>query len=366
MDNRRAWLKKIGLGTLALSVSPYTTMAHPMVRDYTSYLDDKTIPLNFNENPYGPSPLARIAMADSVNLSNRYGDSMTSKLVNAIAVKNEVARDNILLEAGSTKMLNLILLHTAQEKGSFIMADNTFNFWISPAKNLGLKEINVPLTTDKKHDLKAMLKAIEPDTKMLYICNPNNPTGTICDRDELVSFVAEASKKVLVVVDEAYIDLTDQQSLSSLVATNKNLIIVRTFSKMYGLAGARIGYALAHQVTVKKLKNLQSWPNGSLSLVSIAGALATLRDGEFSKKVYALNQTVRKYTIEQLEQLNISCIPSHSNFLYFSLANYQNDYFEQLESHDILGTRIYEENGQWTRITIGTMDEMKALVAALS
>ena len=366
MDNRRTWLKKIGLGTLALSVSPYTTMAHPMARDYTLYLDDKTIPLNFNENPYGPSPLARKAMADSVNLSNRYGDSMTSKLVNAIAVKNEVAPDNILLEAGSTKMLNLILLHTAQEKGSFIMADNTFNFWISPAKNLGLKEINVPLTSDKKHDLKAMLRAIEPDTRMLYLCNPNNPTGTICNRNELVSFVNEASKKVLVVVDEAYIDLTDQQSLSPLVTKNENLIVVRTFSKMYGLAGARVGYALAHNATIKKLKSLQSWPNGSLSLVSIAGAMASLKDVEFNKKVYALNEATRKYTLEQLEQLNISCIPSHSNFLYFSLADYQKDYFERLEEHDILGTRIYEENGQWSRITIGTMDEMKALITALT
>lgn len=366
MDNRRTWLKKIGLGTLALGVGPYTAMAQPMVRDYTSRLDNKTIPLNANENPYGPSPLARIAMADSVNLSNRYGWSMSSKLVNAIAGKNEVAANNVLLDAGSTKILNLILLHTAQEKGSFIMADNTFNFWISPAKNLGLKEINVPLTSDKKHDLNAMLKAIEPDTRMLYLCNPNNPTGTVCNRNELVSFVNEASKKVLVVVDEAYIDLTDQQSLSPLVTKNENLIIVRTFSKMYGLAGARVGYALAHKATIKKLKSLQSWPNGSLSLVSKAGALASLKDVEFSKKVYALNEAARKYTIEQLEQLNISCIPSHSNFLYFSLADYQKDYFEQLEEHDILGTRIYEENGQWSRITIGTMDEMKALITALS
>ncbi len=365
MENRRTWLKKIGLGTLGLGMSQYPSFARPLIRDHSTYLDTTTIQLNANENPYGPSPLARIAMTESVHLSNRYGWSTTSKLVAAIAEKNNVTKDQIVLDAGSTKILNLSLWHAARQKGSFIMADTTFNFWKSPAKSLGLREINVALTADKKHDLKAMLKAIEPDTRLVYICNPNNPTGTICDRNALIAFIAEASKKTLVLVDEAYIDLTDQESLSPLVANNKNLIIARTFSKLYGLAGARIGYALAHEATIKKLKSLQSWPNGSLSVVSKAAALASLKDVSFYKKVYSLNATARTYTIEQLEQLNITCIPSHANFLYFSLANYQKDFFEQLEDHDILGTRIYEEKGQWTRITIGTMDEMKSFIAAL-
>ncbi len=366
MDNRRTWLKKIGLGTLGLGVSQYASFGQPMTAAIKSKSDDQTIALNANENPYGPSPLARIAMAESINSSNRYGWSINSKLISTIAQKNELSREHITLGAGSTKILNLALLYASMNKGSLVMADTTFDFWKSPAKTLGLNEIKIPLTADKKHDLKAMLKAIEPDTRMVYICNPNNPTGTICDRNELVSFVREVSKKTLVLLDEAYIELTDQKSLAYLVTTTKNLIITRTFSKMYGLAGARIGYAIAHKATIKKLKSLQSWPGGSLSLVSKAGALASLKDTTFQKETFNLNRTVRAYTIKQLELLNIKCIPSHTNFLYFSLANYDKDFFEQLENHDILGTRIYEANGQWSRITIGTMDEMKTFISALT
>ena len=366
MENRRTWLKKIGLGTLGLGMSQYPSFAQPITRDYPKNLDTNTIFLNANENPYGPSPLARVAMAESVNLSNRYGWSTTSKLVVELAKKNNLTKDHITLDAGSTKILNLALLYTALKKGSFVMADNTFDFWTSPAKALELREIKVPLTSDKKHDLKAMLNAIEPDTRMIYVCNPNNPTGTICERNALISFIEEASKKVLVLVDEAYIDLTKEESISPLVQRTKNLIIARTFSKMHGLAGARIGYALAHEATIKQLKSLQSWSNGSLSVVSKAAALASLKDTPFHKKVYDLNKAARAYTIEQFERLNIKCIPSHSNFLYFSLANYEKDFFEQLEEHDILGTRIYENDGQWSRITIGTIDEMKTLVKALS
>lgn len=210
-----------------------------------------------------------------------------------------------------------------------------------------------------------MLKAITQDTKMIYICNPNNPTGTICERNKLVSFIKEATKKVIVLVDEAYIDFTNQQSLSNLVIENKNLIIAKTFSKMYGLAGARIGYAVANETTIYEISQLQSWPNGSVSVVSTAGALASLKDDKFKEKVYSLNEKVKKYTIEQLEDLNITCIPSNSNFIYFSLSNYKKDFFEQLEKNNIIGTKIYEENGKWTRITVGTMKEMEMFIKAL-
>lgn len=367
MNNRRNWLKKVSLGVVGIGFCHLETYASPAVNleKSTFDFDNSAILLRSNENPYGPSPLARAAMTKSINSSNRYGWQLSSELISAIANKNNVADNNILIGAGSTEILDLVLQFSALEKGNFIMAETTYNYWTSTSEKLGIKKITVPLTASKKHDLAAMLKAIDSDTKMIYICNPNNPTGTICNREELVSFINEATKKALVFVDEAYIDFTKELSLSNLVIENKNLIITKTFSKMYGLAGARIGYAVAHSSTIENISALKSSANDDVSVVSAAGALASLNDTNFTKEVYAKNEEVKKYTIEQLNRLNLKPIPSYSNFIYFSLENYPKDYFKQLENHNIMGTKIYEENGKWTRITIGTMKEMQLFIEAI-
>ncbi|KOP37823.1 aminotransferase class V-fold PLP-dependent enzyme [Flavobacterium sp. WLB] len=366
MSNRRNWLKQVGLGTIGLGLTSFEAFANPSPENYISLDADKSpILLRSNENPYGPSPLARSAMQKSINNSNRYGWNLSGELISLIAKKNNVSDNNILLGAGSTEILDLVLQYTALKKGNYILAETTFNYWTFPSEKLGIKKITVPLTADKKHDLAAMLKAIDSDTKMIYICNPNNPTGTICDHEQLVSFVKEASKNAIVFVDEAYIDFTKEQSLSSLVMENKNLIITKTFSKMHGLAGARIGYAIAASSTIDELSALKSSPNLSVSVVSTAAAMASLNDEKFIKEVYSLNEEVKKYTIDQLTQLNLTCIPSYSNFIYFSLENYKKDFFKQLEANNIEGTKIYEENGKWTRITIGTMKEMQQFIEAI-
>jgi histidinol-phosphate aminotransferase len=364
--NRRNWIKQTSLALVALGTVPLKSFAIPSsATQLTDIQDNNLIRLRSNENPYGPSPLARAAMTNSINSTNRYNWELTSELISNIAKKNNVIAENILMGAGSTEILDLAVRFTALDKGSFVLAEPTYNYWTETAQKLGLKKIAVPLTPDKRHDLPAMLKAIEPETKIIYICNPNNPTGTICDREALITFIKEVSKKTLVLLDEAYIDFTNQQSLASLVIENKNLIIAKTFSKIYGLAGARIGYAIANSETITQLSQLQSWPNGAISVVSVTGALASIKDEKFTNETYSLNEKAKKYTIEQLERLKITCIPSQTNFIYFSLANYKKDFFEQLKNNNILGTKIYEENGKWSRITIGTMQEMQKFINAI-
>jgi histidinol-phosphate aminotransferase len=366
MNNRRSWLKQVSLGTIGLGFCQFEAFANSPTEDFIfPDLGETPILLRSNENPYGPSPLAREAMAKIINSSNRYGWNLYAELITAIAKKNNVQDNNITLGAGSTEILDLVLQYTASKKGNFIMAETTFDYWTAPYEKLGLKKTTVPLTKDKKHDLPAMLAAIDSDTKMIYICNPNNPTGTICDREKLVAFIKEATKKTIVFVDEAYIDFTKEQSLSDLVIENNNLIITKTFSKMYGLAGARIGYAVAASATIDDLNSFKSSPGLSISVISAAAAIASLGDEKFIQQVYGSIETTKKYTIEQLTKLNLTCIPSYSNFIYFSLENYKKDYFKQLENHNILGTKIYEENGKWTRITIGTMKEMQLFIEAI-
>ena len=365
MNNRRDWLKQIGLGIVGLGIIPFEGFANSTQERFTSENNANLIRVRSNENPYGPSALAKKAMRERVNVSNRYDWGLLDELIEALAQKHRLTYQNLLLGAGSSEILNLVALYCSKQKGNLVIAETTFDYWTITAENAGLKKIAIPLTADKKHDLSAMLNAIDADTKLVYICNPNNPTGTICASEALLNFITEATKKTKVLVDEAYLDYTDQPSLANLVKENKNLIIAKTFSKIYGLAGARIGYAIAHPETINELNQLQFSANGSVSVVSASGALASLKDEKFVAETILLNAEARRYTIEQLERLEIRCIPSHANFVYFSLENYNKDFFEQLKKNNILGTKIYEEKGKWSRITIGTMQEMKQFIKAM-
>lgn len=365
MSNRRNWLKQTSLGIVSLGIIPFESFAIPTTGNLIEEKNESLIRLRSNENPYGPSLLARNAMSNSINVSNRYNWELLDELVEKIAQKHNLTAQNILLAAGSSEILDLAALYCSKKSGNLIIAETTFDYWTVTAENAGLKKIAIPLTADKKNDLAAMLNAIDAGTKMVYVCNPNNPTGTISTTESLLKFINEATKRTKVLVDEAYLDFTDQPSLANLVTENKNLIIAKTFSKIYGLAGSRIGYAIAHSETINEMNQLQFSGNGSVSVVSASGALASLKDDKFVTDTISLNKEARKYTIEQLENLKIRCIPSHTNFVYFSLENYNKDFFEQLKKNNILGTKIYEEKGKWSRITIGTMKEMRQFIKAL-
>lgn len=365
--NRRLWLKKIGIGIAGIGLSNFNSFASPHISEnlINSFENDANlIFLRSNENPYGPSPLARKAFADNVNISNRYWDIET-QLISDLAKRNSVKDENILLGAGSTEILDLVAKFVSLEKGNYVIADPSYDYWTVTLDNLGLTKNKVPVTTDKKINLQAMLEAVNKDTKLVYICNPNNPTGTICERETLVEFVTKISQNTIVLIDEAYLEFTKQQSLSYLVNENKNVIISKTFSKIYGLAGARIGYAIANKTIIDNLANSQSNTNNSVSVLSKLAAIASLKDDKFVSSCYLLNENAREYTISELKKLNCECISSNTNFIYFSLAKYNKDYFKQLENNNIQGGRIYEEQEKWTRITVGTMEEMKKFIKAI-
>lgn len=366
--SRRLWLKKIGIGVAGIGLTNFNSIASPLVSEnlINSFENDANlIFLRSNENPYGPSPLARKVFLDNANISNRYNWDVATQLISDLAKKNSVNDENILLGAGSTEILDLVAKFVSLDKGNYVIADPSYDYWTVTLDNLGLAKNKVPLTTDKKINLQAMLEAVNQDTKLVYICNPNNPTGTICEREALVEFVTKISQNTIVLIDEAYLEFTKQQSLSNMVNDHKNIIISKTFSKIYGLAGARIGYAIANKTIIDNLANLQSNTNNSVSVLSKLAAIASLKDDKFVSNCYLLNQNVRQYTINELKKLNCECISSNTNFIYFSLSKYNKDYFKQLENNNIQGGRIYEEQGKWTRITVGDMGEMKKFIKAL-
>jgi histidinol-phosphate aminotransferase len=362
--NRRNWLKQTGFALAGFTLLSDSLYASPGY-DFKRNPPGGPIRLSSNENPYGPSPMARKAMAAAIAGSNRYPWSNTNLLLDKIAAPYGLKNENVLLGAGSSEILGLVAHYASLQKGNAVSADPTFRSWWNAAEKCGLQIIKVPLTTDKKHDLPAMLKSMNDTTRMVYVCNPNNPTGTVAASAELSNFITAVSKKALVMLDEAYIEYCDEPSMAAMVTTNKNLVVVKTFSKIYGLAGARIGYALGHADTIDQLASLQPWANAGASAVSLAAASASLDDKDFISSAKTKNAAAKNLTCQVFKALNITYIASHTNFLYYSSKGFNGDINDELKKNNIEGTRIIEETGRWTRITVGTMDEMKIFTDVL-
>ena len=365
---RRNWLKSMGLLSIGLTISPVNAIATPILTPLPPFSPTGNGPIRlcFNENPYGPSPNAIKAIIDTASKSNQYPWQMIDDFRDALAKKNGVAPESTLIGAGSSQIIDAIIRLAAIQKGNFVLADPTFDRWASVAEAAGLQKNAVGLTPTKSIDLDKMLQAINADTRLVYVCNPNNPTGTICNNDALVAFVKKVPKDTLVLVDEAYLDYTDEPSLARMANETSNLVVVKTFSKIYGLAGARIGYAIAQPGTIEKLYALHFGAQMGISTASLAAALASINDKGFVQESSRKNQKVRAYTIAELKKLDIPSIPSHTNFIYFSLENYKKDFFLLLKKNDILGTGIFQETGKWSRITVGTIEEMHKFIQVIS
>lgn len=358
---RREWLKQSSMVLASVGFIPSLFVGEKMIYP----LPEATIRLHANENPYGPSPLARAAMAAAVVNSNRYPWEQTTLLREKIGQQYQLDKDHVLMGAGSSEILGLVASFAALDKGNMVCATPTFNLWWTAAQKQGMQIVEVPLTASKEHDLPAMLSQMTASTRLVYICNPNNPTGTLLPAEPLKEFIAAATQKALVLLDEAYLEYTEAPSLASLLHNNKKLVIAKTFSKIHGLAGARVGYALAHPELIQQLTALQPWTNAGPSAVSVAGALASLDDREFLRISKTDNHSVRQFTADALQAAGLPCIPSHTNFIYYSLQKDKGDFLQALAANNIRVGRIIEEKGRWVRISIGTREEMKAFATVL-
>ncbi|MFT6941441.1 MAG: histidinol-phosphate aminotransferase, partial [Cyclobacteriaceae bacterium] len=248
--NRRDWLKKIGLASglvLTGGVSIPTLSAAEKANFFPRALATP-IRLNSNENPYGPSKLVRDTMIKSFDFSCRYPSSYVKGLVAKIAEKEGVTKDHIVITGGSTEGLKLTGLTYAANGGKIIAAKPTFLAMMSFAEKMGATIDWVPVDKQMKYDLDEIDRRIDDETSLVFLCNPNNPTGTIVSAERLTNFCENASKKTIVFSDEAYYDYIEEPnypSMVSLVKKDLDVIVSRTFSKVYGMAGLRIGYLIA-------------------------------------------------------------------------------------------------------------------------
>ena len=360
--SRRTWIRQTSLTVAALGIGKVLTAA-PEWRQ--SNPTGKVILLNSNENPFGPAPSVVQAMSAAAGKSNRYSDDEVKDLIRKLSSFQQVAPENIIMSAGSSEILGQTTLMAAQKGGNVVTAEPSFNPWTRLGKEFGLKIKSIPVDKDYKLDLDKMRSAIDGETRMVYVCNPNNPVGNNIEFEKLKSFVEECSAKCLVLVDEAYTEFAELPSMAGIAVKNKNIIVAKTFSKIYGLAGARIGYAIAHPETIRKFEALQSWPNGQLGQVNVAGALAALDDQAFVKSCRDKTKECREYCYDSFKKLNLTYIPSVTSFMLFNIEPIKCDYQASMEKENIMVQYRNHFGGKWCRVSMGTMEEMKAFVNVL-
>ncbi|UCE41479.1 MAG: histidinol-phosphate transaminase [Candidatus Aminicenantes bacterium] len=365
--NRRQWIKTSALALAGLMTGPGLTSC----KGETSVM--KKIPdpgdfimLHNNESPFGISPIARKAITGSIDLSNRYPHRNYTQLIDSIAEREDIPPDHIILGAGSTDVM-VTLIHLVKKEGEILVADPTYFDFIYYA-NLADRPLNRVRLNDKyEHDLETMEKQISPRTDLIYVCNPNNPTGSITPKDKLQAFCEQASKKTMVVVDEAYHEYVQDEAYASmidLVKQAKNIIVTRTFSKIFALAGLRIGYGIAHPEILKRLHKL-SRNFAPVAWLSLKAAVASHQDQMFIQSVNKKNNQAKAFLYEELDKLGLSCIPSHTNFVLFKIDRDARELAKILERKKILIRPFVFHDSQWIRVSCGTKEELQTFISSL-
>ena len=358
--SRRYWLKNTAAVLAGLGIAP-TILQSAIPAKKSSGI----ILLNSNENAYGPSPAAAKAMTEALIHSNRYPDDQILLLKKEIADFWGVDSKHILMGAGSSEILGLTFLLASSSKGNIITAEPSYRVWDRQATSFGLQVKRVPLTSKKTLDTARMLSAIDTSTRLVYVCNPNNPTGTFLDDAMLRDFVTECSKKCMVLVDEAYTEFSNLPSVKDIAITNPQVVVAKTFSKIYGLAGARIGYAIANPDTIKKISNLQPWPDVSISVATAAAASAALKDQAFVSDCREKIAQAREMCYATFRALNLEYIPSGASFILFNIDKLANQFSQRMQAKNIYVQYQDHFGGKWCRVSMGTLQEMASFCAAL-
>jgi len=369
-SSRRQWLQQSSLALLGLGIS-FRSMGNEEGLERITGIENGLINLGSNENPYGISAKAKQAILDMMGETNRYPFNVASLQSAKKTLGNyyKVGEDQVLITAGSGEGLAMLARHF--NKGNIVTADITFGILPNTAKKIGSKVIEIPLTKEKVHDLPAMMKAINNETQLVYICNPANSTGTIVKADELKRFCEEASKKTVVLIDEAYnefLDNPDSQSMIGLIEKNPNILVIKTFSKIHAMAGLRIGFVIGHPTLIKKLQPdyFQS-SQLAVSVLSLNAAMASLNDEPHKLMSKQNNEAARKYAMDEMKKIGIQFIPSYTNFIFYPVKNYSGEYSaDMFEKHKIIMRSNKYSDGQWARVSIGTIDEMKQFIQVIS
>ncbi len=372
---RRDWLRASGLLTAGFGLSRFTPAEAgrpnaPLISGFTNefaFADDpfEKMPklrarLFANENPLGIAQSAKDAIVKAADIGNRYAWMEFGPLKKMISEKEGVTPKHIMMSPGSSDILLAAAEYFAKGGGTILTCRPTYDDLLEKTTKFGATIKPIPLTKDYKFDLPAMKAALTPDVKLVYIVNPNNPTGTILSPAELEAFCREVAPKVPVFLDEAYIDFltpADRPMLGKLVAEGLNIIQARTFSKIHGFAGLRLGYAIAQPDMLKALHQYIG-AEGNVSITTLMAGIASYQDTAWQDHCREENAKARDYTTKGLTAIGYEVIPSYTNFILFPIRMKTKPFSEQMFGQGI-GVQTRDFNGQpYCRVSVGTMDEM--------
>ncbi len=383
-STRRQWLRRAALTGAGLAAIPSLQLAarpsavvRPSFAEYLPQLEwerslAKRAPLKArmlaNENPYGPSPKCIKAVGAYAGAGNRYQHEAAAELRTMIAEFEGVPEDHIMLAPGSSDVLEKMAIIHFQEGGNVVAADPAYMSLIKVVMGMGGEWNKVPVTEDWAHDLPAMKAALNKDSKMVYICNPNNPTGTLTDNDALRQFCHEVADTTPVFVDEAYLEfLPDYKSktMVPLILEGKNVIVARTFSKIHGMAGLRVGYGVALPETLEKVYQI-SRGNMGLCKTSLAGAMASMQDEAFQASSREQTAAFRAQTYAGLKRMSLEYVPSVTSFILFPISMPGDQFLEGMTDKGV-GVRAFNIFGQdYCRVSVGKPEEVDMFLSALS
>lgn len=328
------------------------------------YEVNDVLKLASNENPLGSSPYVTLAITKQLDQLARYPDCNGTDLKQAVADFNDVHSSQVTLGNGSNDLLDIIARTFVSHNDAIVYSEYAFIVYSMLAKMIGATGIEVPAKR-YGHDLQAMLEAIQQsgNVRMVFIANPNNPTGTLLSKEEIREFVEQVPAHVLVVLDEAYIEYCEESNNRQLIDEFDNVILVRTFSKAYGLAGLRVGYALSHANIADMLNRIRQPFN--VSLLAQSAAVAALADQDFIAKVHKINDGQMRWICKQFDALGLGFVKSYANFVMVNVGD-ANSINQALLEQGILVLPLASYGlDEWLRITVGTPEDNTRLIDTL-
>jgi histidinol-phosphate aminotransferase len=358
---RRQWLSRTGcaLGGAAMAGYMGTSLTFCAPENQAS---STPIRMMYNENPYGPSETARQAMLEAFEEANLYsfssGDAV-DKLKEILAQQVGLTPDHILISSGSTEVLRVTGLITALEGGEIISPHPTYLTLLRYAESMSVPIHRIPLDEDFGFDLEAMKIKMSEKVKLIYLCNPNNPTGAITPYDRFRPFCEEMSKRTLVFIDEAYHEyVSDPQyrSMVELVREGHNILVSRTASKIHGMAGLRIGFGIANPQLIKLLR---ARITGTNNIIGLRAAIASYGDQDFQSSCRQKNDEAKQIVYNFFQKTGRSYIPSHTNFVFFHTGQPIDKFQETMENQGILVGRPFPPYLDWCRLSMAKPEEME-------
>ena len=324
---------------------------------------DEIVKLASNENPLGPSPRALEAMRRALDAAHLYPDGGGYYLREALARSLGVTRDHLILGAGSNEIIEF-LGHAFLDRGDEIVAsEHAFVVYKLVAAGFGARTIEVP-SRNFGHDLEAMAAAITPKTRLLFIANPNNPTGTLASQEDIDRFMERVPTNVVVVVDEAYFEYLDNPpDTIRFVREGRNVVALRTFSKIQGLASLRVGYGIAPPELIRVLQKTRQPFN--VTGIAQAAALASLGDDSHRRETKRITDAGRAYLQDEFTAMNLTFVPSVGNFVLVKVGDGAKTFRSLLERRIIVRALKGYNLSEWVRISVGTMEQNRQCIAAL-